>query len=194
MQEWNYGCDNDYSWFISGVPVLWDNEEQQSIYKKIVTEASDHSHVWHLPRGDHPDSNETSRNHWIRLHEIFTETLFSSRHEAFKKLGEYADKNNLKREDKYLHHILGIDEKQNLYQLIDTGSLESLGQQIKARGAKRAICVDNSGSVSVWYCPEGFSGAKTNNNIYACAAAPNHRLPGTAYLIIELDSLNFNFL
>ena len=192
MQEWSYGSNNEYSWFISGVPVLWDDEKQESIFEKIATEASDHSHVWHIPRGDHPDAISTSRNHWTRLQKIFIETLFSPRKEAFTKLEEYANENSLKREDKYLHHLLGIDEERNLYQLIDTGMLEDLGQKIKARGAKRAICVDNSGSVAVWFCPEGFSGARAGN-IYSCVAAPNHRLQGTAYLIIELDGLNFNF-
>ena len=47
-----------FNWLFSGVPVLWDNLSQKEIYKRILAEAADHSHVFCLPRGNHPEKTE----------------------------------------------------------------------------------------------------------------------------------------
>ncbi len=87
IEEYNPGTDaSDYRWFISGVPVLWDKkddedpdasspDDEDTLFRRIVTEAADHSHVWRLPRGSHPEATATTRAQWKALQEIFIKTL-----------------------------------------------------------------------------------------------------------------------
>ncbi len=177
---------NDFAWFVSGVPVLWDEADEKGLFERIVTEASDHSHVWHIPRGNHPKVADESRKTWQDLQNIFIETLGDTRNDAFVRLKEYAEEKQLKREDRILHNVLGIGNDGFLYQLIAAGQLEDLGKQIKKQGAKRAIVVDNSGSLAVQFYPNGING-ECNMLI----AAPNHRPRGTAYLVIEIEDNSF---
>lgn len=194
IEEWKPHGNLDFSWFISGVPVLWEDEEY-NIYQRIVTEAADHSHVWHLPRKHHPEINDTAITHWQQLQEIFTKTLMAPREEAYLELEKYAKKNKLKREENYLHNILGVDEKGKLCQLVEVGKLEDLGQKIKNLGVRRAICVDNGGSVTTIFYPKGLITGALTENYFPLVAAPNHRIPGTAYLIFELEEdSKFSFL
>ncbi|MBF0232622.1 MAG: hypothetical protein HQK65_06230 [Desulfamplus sp.] len=182
-----------YSWFISGIPVVWDDIDADGLYKMIITEAADHSHVWRLPRGSHPEATDWSKAVWKTLETVFLKHLTSSMDEAHAELDHIAQLNNLTREDGYFHNIIGIDQNGHLCQLINTGRIEELGQQIKARGVKRAIIVDNSGSTTVKFLPNGLAGALANE-IRHLVAAPNHRQPGTAYLVIELADSSFESL
>lgn len=178
---------NSFDWFLSGIPVLWESFSEEELFKSIVTEAADHSHVWKIYRGNHPEATEESKKNWEDLQKIFIDTLSDSNDIAFEKLIQHANNKKLEREDNYLHNILGISEdNKTLYQLIGIGKLEDLGQQIKALGATRAICVDNSGSSVVQFYPKGIEGECIQE-----FAAPNHRPPGTAYLVIELENAGF---
>ncbi len=183
------GNKADFFWFLSGVPVLWNEGNEKELLERIVTEAADHSHVWHIPRGNHPEATNKTRKQWQDLQDIFIETLPNTRYEAFRKLQAYAKENKLKREDNILHNILGVDDSGKLYQLTANGRLEELGRQIKEQGAKKAICVDNSGSTVVQFYPKG-----VNGECKQLVAAPNYRAPGTAYLVIELRDDAFTFL
>ena len=60
-----------WDWFFTGIPVLVDGESDEQIFRRIVAEAADHSHLWRLPRGNHPLATHESRRHWSNLHEIF---------------------------------------------------------------------------------------------------------------------------
>ena len=189
IEEFNANSNgNDkFSWFVSGVPVLWDNEDNNLLFNKMVTEEADHSHIWYIPRGNHPDASDESRGHWNNLQNIMLETLIKDRDTVFKALNGYAEAHSLRREENILHNIVGTDDSGNLYQHIARGKMEDLGKQIGLLGAKRAICVDNSGSTTVFYYPKGLLG----NNRLQLISAPNHRLLGTAYLIIELNDDQF---
>jgi len=182
---------NPFSWFISAVPVLWDDIDSDLLFQKIVAESADHSHVWYLPRGSHPDATDSSRKNWQDLQDIFLNNLTSSEESAFKKLNEYASEKNLIREENYFHNIIGLDSENNICQYISKGKLEDLGQNIKKLGAKRALCVDNSGSVTVQFLKKGIAGALTGESIQLIAA-PNQRNRGTTYLVIELKDSKFN--
>lgn len=182
--------ENDFLWFISGAPVLWDESDEEDLFERIVTEASDYCHVWHIPRGNHPDATKESRQIWQDLQNIFLDTLKNSRHDAYLRLINYAlKKRHLQREEHILHNVLGVDNVGNIYQLITTGRLENLGKQLKEQGARRAIVVDNSGSLEVQFYPYGINGS--GNQLIA---APNHRSKGTAYMVIELKNKAFSFL
>lgn len=189
MEEFSNTAESrkDYQWFLSGVPVLWDNVSDEQLFQNIVTEAADHSHVWEIFRGSHPEATNDSKQIWEDLQKIFVDTLADSKETAFEKLNTLAQSKKLKREDNYLHNILGVSgDGKTLYQLIGIGKLEDLGKQIQALGATRAICVDNSGSSVVQFYPKGIEGECIQE-----FAAPNHRPPGTAYLVIELENAGF---
>lgn len=171
---------DEYAWVFSGVPVVWDD----MVLERIVTEAADHSHVFELPRGNHPSATNETRARWQRLHDVFFGTLSRSRSEAFAELMHEAA--GLKRESRYLHNIIGVDAYSNLQVHIGIGKLEDLGQRLSAAGARRALLVDNGGSTSVRFYPDGIDGE------YATLLeAPNHRRLGTAYLIILLRSKRY---
>jgi len=210
IEEWSPGACNDFEWFISGVPVLWNDESD--IYERIVTEAADHSHVWYIPRGNHPKATDETRNQWEEMQTIFTQHLGSLRSTAFEKLSEYAESKKFEREDGYTHNILGVDSDGKLYQLIDKGRLEDLGRSIGKMGAKRALCVDNGGSVVVQFFPKGIRPLTKlitklkiilkmilSKSLFLfmeeCLqmfCPPNHRPPGTTYLVIELEDASFS--
>jgi hypothetical protein len=188
---WNSEKDFPFSWFISGVPVLWDDADEESLFRMIVCEAADHSHVWKLPRGSHPAATETTRNMWKSLQDIFVSTLALPENEAFSALNACATAGSLEREHAYLHNLLGVDGEGNLCQLIAKGKLEDLGTQMKNLwGVKRALCVDNSGSVTVQFFSKGI-GETIDGEYCQLAAAPNHRPQGTTYLVIELEDAVF---
>jgi hypothetical protein len=179
----------EFDWFISGVPVLWDNIDQQDLYKKIVTEAADHSHVWVLPRGNHPEATEESRDLWQKIQNIFQDTIHESHENAYVAIENCIKNYNMKRESNYLHNIIGLDNHGNICQIVENGKLEDLGQKLAKRSVKRALCVDNSGSITIQFYKKGFPGQ-------ACqlAAAPNHRPYGTAYLVVVLSDAGFGSL
>ncbi|MHA2053123.1 MAG: hypothetical protein ACW99F_05925 [Candidatus Hodarchaeales archaeon] len=193
IEEWEPKQLPDYTWFLSGIPVLWDDKDEEKLYQKIVTEAADHSHVWHIPRGNHPEATDKVKSQWQYLQKLFYQSLAASRSKAFRQLEGYAKKQRLIRENAYLHNILGLDEDGNLRQLIGLGKLENLGQKIKNRGVRRALCVDNGGSISVEFYQNGLSGARDGDYLIL-VAAPNHRFPGTSYLIVELKDSKFSYL
>ncbi|MCB0597335.1 MAG: hypothetical protein H6557_07325 [Lewinellaceae bacterium] len=176
------GQEKTFEWFFSGVPVVWENMNEEALFKKIVTEAADHSHVWRLPRGAHPKATENTQQNWEALHGLFIRSIGQPSETAFGHLAKYAAAQHLKREDDYLHNILGLNEAGHLIQYCGKGKLEDLGRHLLSHGVKSAIMVDNSGSVTTIFFPKG---AQTENPIQLFAA-PNHRHAGTAYLIVEL--------
>jgi len=119
---------------------------------------------------------------------IFTQHLGSLRSTAFEKLSEYAESKKFEREDGYTHNILGVDSDGKLYQLIDKGRLEDLGRSIGKMGAKRALCVDNGGSIVVQFFPKGIAAKEECRQMFC---QTKHRPCGTAYLIIELEDASF---
>jgi len=185
--------------YLSGVPVLWDEEDEQQLFCRLVSEAADHAHVWHLPRGRHPKATETSLRQWRDLHEVFIAGLNENRERAASELISYAEAHGLKRENGYLHNILGVDDKGHLCQYIGIGCLEGLGQQLRQQfGARRALCVDNGGSVEVRLYPRGLSVLEVQRGLSGFAvqlfAAPDFRPRGTAYLAIALPDTSFALL
>ncbi len=180
---------SQFSWFLSGVPVLWGDGSEEELFQRIVTEASDHSHIWRIHRGNHPFATDESRKIWEELQSIFVRTLGDPRESAYEDLVSLAEKKNLEREDLYLHNILGVDrDGTRLYQLIGIGRLEELGQRIHRMGATHAICVDNGGSPVVLNYSKGYGHEPIQE-----FAAPNHRPMGTAYLVIQLKGTSFYY-
>lgn len=187
IEEFNYpAAERPYQWFLSGVPVLWDDEDKEQLWQRIVTESADHSHIWYLPRGSHPQANDITRGQWDSLHNQFIQHLSSNRDVAFKAMQELFSTGNLNREAKYLHHILGITKDGHLVNVVGRGRLEALGRQARKQGAIRALCVDNSGSVIVRFYPEGI-----REDFINLISALNFRAPGTAYLFINLQDKQF---
>lgn len=174
----------NYDWVITGVPVLWEDQT----FERMLTECADHSHVFNLPRGNHPEANEASKKRWSELHEVFKSVLHEEREVAFLAMQKASD--GLRMEDEYfLHNVLAIDGQGRLLQISDMGSLGSLGLRLRSRGASRALMVDNGGSVVVRLYPNGL-----RNQGFNLLTLPNHRPLGTAYLFLQMDSAQYEYL
>jgi hypothetical protein len=182
------GLWRDFRWFVSGVPVLWDDWTADELFRTMVTEAADHAHIWRMPRGKHPEATELSRRQWQEMQDLFLEQLYAPRDEAFAKLLQLPFVAGLQREDAYVHHVLGTDDNGNLYEVIQRGRPEDIGHVLRSKGAKRAICVDNAGASVVQFYPEGARGP-----VIQRYAAPDHREAGTAFLFVELESSTFSY-
>lgn len=173
-----------YEWAFSGVPILWEDY----LYERMITECADHSHIWHIPRGNHPQATEQTKKTWEQLHEIFRSVLYVDRKTAAKEINKCAS--GLEREKGYfLHNAMGVDDDGRLLQLSSMGSLEKLGTELQEMGARRALMVDNGGSISVWFFPSGLKAAGI-----PLFALPNHRPLGTAYLFLQLEDAKFKYL
>jgi hypothetical protein len=189
VEEWDPRRDTTttFDWFLSGVPVVWDDESGDQLLRRLVPEASDVSHVWRIPRGKHPEATPETQATWTELNGLFDRLLTATRDEAADQLIKAATDEKLAREDSYCHHLLGVDAQGRLCELIGTGTLEALGAELGARyGVSRAICVDNGGSIEVRHYPKGDAAESTQ-----LAALPNHRPPGTAYLAVQARTNTF---
>ncbi len=174
--------------FCAGVPVLWDDLEPQALFQILLCEAADHSHIFNLPRGNHPDSTDFTRNAWQKLQNVFVEELHADAETAAQAMQQVLAQFQppLSRADDYLHAILGIRPDGSLVAIFAQGRLEALGTIMKQHGCTRAICVENSGSVMPSYLPKGAEG-----DTIALLRAPNFRPRGRALLVIELSNTKF---
>lgn len=163
-----------FDWMISGVPVWWDGEP---VFPRILTEASDPAHVFKLPRGGHPLATEQTAARWRRLEERFRSLIDSPREHAFAEM--LKETVGLEREDDYLHNVIGITPDGQLRVLVANGRLESLGDQMAASGVRRALMVDNGGSSTVFFFPDGF-----RQKYIQLVAGLNYRPSGTAFLVL----------
>ena len=124
----------EYVWAFSGVPVLWNDLSPDELLRSIVAEVHDHSHVWHLPRGNHPEANEESQGIWQAMHQVFLRHLDQPVDELSDRLLGMAEERLLVREQSYLHNILGLREDGRLIQLVGAGKLERPGRGDPAPG------------------------------------------------------------
>jgi hypothetical protein len=182
-------ADGDF--FCSGVPVLWDNLAGEDLFERILIEAADHSHVFDLPRGNHPRATDASRCAWENLHEAFQANLYEETPVAIRAMRKALALGGriLSRCHTYLHSVLGVDRHGDLVNVVGHGSLEDLGRLAAARGCSRAVCVENSGSVMPTFLPQGWPGP-----IVPLLRAPNFRPKGRVLLLIELADGSFGGL
>ncbi|MBC8871322.1 MAG: hypothetical protein H8E44_18000 [Planctomycetes bacterium] len=171
------------AWLVSGTPVLWDGDDNE-LYDRMITDAADPAHVWRLPRGNHPDASPITRASWNELHRVFVETLANNRDDAAARLKEAAK--GLQREDEYLHCVWGVGRPDELIIIIAHGRLEKLGRMAQELGAKRAICVENGGSIAFYYVP-----TNDQQEWSPLIRAPNLRPAGTAFAFFKLSDAHF---
>jgi hypothetical protein len=175
--------------FCAGIPVLWDACDNDTLFDLMLSEASDHSHVFHLPRGNHPKATDESRTAWQRLHRVFMEHLDADRQTIVaamrRELAQFCPP--LRRCDDYFHAVIGESGGGNLVGLFAHGRLESLGRLAAARGCHRAVCVENSGSIMPTFLPRGLRG-----DMIPLLRAPNFRPRGRAVLVFELSHNQFD--
>jgi hypothetical protein len=181
----------DADFFCAAPPVLWPGFDDAELLDALLIEAADHSHLFDLPRGNHPQATDVTRAAWAALHEAFTEHLYSKRETAVAAmraaLGVLIP--TPQRCDDYLHAAVGVDATGALVCIYAHGRLESVGRLAHRRGARAAVCVENSGSISPTYLPGGASGERI-----PLLRAPNFRPFGRALLVIELDEPAFSSL
>lgn len=175
-------------WLVSGTPVLWDCSRDE-LFERIITDSADHSHVWRLPRGNHPLASGSTNADWLALQEVFQGTLSASRETAAMALNQVALDRRLDREDKYLHSVLGVSDDGALIVVIAHGRLEDVGRLASDLGARRAICVENSGSIALYYIRDS-----TSTPWQSLFSAPNLRMRGTAFLFLKLADKSFGVL
>lgn len=191
MELWPPEDGKKVDFFCAGVPVLWDDMTPDELFGAILTEASDHSHVYELPRGKHPEATDATRELWKRLHEVFLDNLHAERAVAEVRMREALERSGPlpPRERSYLNSVVGVDAVGNLVNIVGNGQLEDLGRAAAARGCRRAVCVENSGSVSPTFFPEGSCGPGI-----PLLRAPNFRPKGRVYLFVCLSSPLFGTL
>jgi hypothetical protein len=175
--------------FISGIPVLWDDADPESLLDLILAEAADHSHVFNLPRGDHPGATESSHRAWSELHEAFRANVHADLSTAVSAMRSAvaAIDPPVSRCDNYLNAVFGVRDDGTVICIYAHGLLESLGLRAEALGCRRAVCVENSGSVMPTYLPSGLDG-----DHIPILRAPNFRPQGRAMLVFELENRLFS--
>ncbi len=178
-------------WFCAGVPVLWDDIEGDELLDLILCEAADHSHVFDLHRGNHPQATDATRDAWASLHTAFTERLYSDLPVAANALRRVINDCNppLRRCDDYFHAVYGVREDGALVCLFAQGRLEGLGNIMKQRGCRRAVVLENSGSIMPSFLPNGMHG-----ETIPLVRAPNFRPKGRAVIAITLEHAGFSSL
>jgi len=181
------GFSEPSSWdfFCAGIPVLWDGWEGEQLLDLMLCEASDHSHLYAIPRGNHPNADSDTLQAWQVLQNVFREQLYSSELEAAtnmrNKLVNFTPP--LRRCSDYFHSIIGIRDDGALVYLSAHGLLEELGQVMKRRGCQRAICLENSGSIMPTFLPQGIHGQSI-----PLVRAPNFRPKGRAVITVSLQN------
>jgi hypothetical protein len=176
--------------FCAGVPVLWDDLDQEALLDLMLAEAGDHSHIFDLPRGTHPDATDATRAVWARLHDVFRATLHADRTTAVQRMrAAVAAESPLRRCDDYLHAVLGVRDDGTLVCVFAHGRLETLGAIAKVRGCRRAVCVENSGSIMPTFLPSGMDGEQI-----PLLHAPNFRPRGRVLLFLQLETPTFGSL
>jgi len=174
--------------FCAGIPVLWDDLDEEALFDLMLIETGDHSHIFDLPRGNHPDASEETRSSWARLHNAFRATLHADGPTAVQQMrvAVAAARPPLHRCDDYLHAVLGMKDDGTLVCIFAHGRLEALGGIAKMRGCRRAICVENSGSIMPTFLPGGIDGEQIG-----LLRAPNFRPRGRALLLLQLETAAF---
>ncbi len=177
--------------FFSGVPVLWEGLSGEALFDRLLTEASDHSHVFDIPRGNHPQATDESRRTWSTLQQVFLDHLHADGTTAARAMRETVGSlgHALERCDSYLHSLLGVDRGGRLVNLVAHGRLERLGAIVGEAGCTHAICVENSGSIMPTALLKGLGGGAV-----PLLRAPNFRPKGRVLLLLELENGSFTSL
>jgi hypothetical protein len=95
----------------------------------------------------------------------------------------------LARSHDYLHAVLGVAEDGALVAVFAHGRLEEVGRLAARHGCRRAVCLENSGSIMPTYLPDGLAGERI-----PLLRAPNFRPRGRAALVLELPGAGFEVL
>ena len=178
--------------YVAGVPVLWDGAvlaDPDRLFDLMISEAADQSHIFEIPRGNHPLATDESRAIWAELHRVFIRNTHTSRAEAAQEMRAAVATvvPPLRRVEYYLHSALGIDDKGEIVAVVAHGRLEKLGYYAATHGCRRAIVVENSGSVMPTFLPTGLGG-----RVIPLIRAPNFRPRGRAVLVFQLRDAEFD--
>jgi hypothetical protein len=177
--------------FCAGVPVLDPGLTDSALFDTMLVEAADHSHIFDLPRGNHPAATAETLAAWASLHQTFIDRLYADRAQAVAAMRRTlaALIPAPRRCADYLHAVLGVAETGEFCCVFAHGLLESVGRMAARLGAERAVCVENSGSIMPTYLPDGMNGERI-----PLLRAPNFRPKGRALLVIELETRGFDSL
>lgn len=175
----------DADFFCAAPPVLDPTLDATGLWQSLLIEVADHSHLFDLPRGNHPAATADTRAAWSALHDAFVAVLHADRPAAITGMQQALARlpNAPARAEDYFHAVLGTDADGVLYCVFAHGPLEALGERAAALGAGRAVCVENSGSIMPTLLPEGVAGRRI-----PLVRAPNFRPRGRALLVLELPT------
>ncbi len=183
-----HGPEEWPDFYCAAVPVLWDQLGDDTVFDLMLSEAADHSHVFNLPRGKHPLATDLTRDAWSRLHAVFERYLHADQKTISEAMRQEVSSFDpaLARSDDYLHAIVGDRPDGTLVCLFGHGRLEDLGRKAQRRGCRRAVCVENSGSIMPTLLPNGLGG-----EVIPLVRAPNFRPRGRAVMVFELHDARF---
>lgn len=137
-------AQEDVVWAVVGQPLVWDGALPP--IGSLAAMTYDLRHVWKLAWEPHQSCLREARIHEKLMHE-FMAHLSAATETRAAILSDIAREHHLQIEDGYLHSSLGLDARGNLILLARHGSLTEIGRELSEAGARRAILLDNGGSV-----------------------------------------------
>jgi hypothetical protein len=138
----------ELEWAVTGQPLLWDGYIPPLALLAACT--YDMRHIWHLQWEDWQGNEKDYEIHTKLMNALIDHRRDSIEHRA-EVLSGIAALHGLPITDAYLHSFIGVAGNGELILLMCNGSLTDLGYIHKSLGSRRAILLDNGGSVGVAY-------------------------------------------
>ncbi len=144
------GSENftDVKWAVTGQPLVWDG-----VVSSVTTLAGntyDIRHLWAL-RWEAWQKCPGDFSIYQEMMSCFMRNLAASVTTRGESMLEIAARYRVPPAEGYLHSSLGMTDSGELLLLMQTGSIIDVANSQRALGARRAILLDNGGSVGVGY-------------------------------------------
>ena len=157
----------DVEFAVVGQPLVWD--DKLTSISRLAALCYDLRHVWRLRWESHLTCQRDAEIHQ-ELMSALMRTLPIPLGERAGILEEIAGRHNLKLEDAFYHSSLGIDQQGNLILVAMHGSLPDVGRTLLENGVRRALMMDQGGSVGYFLWSSGTEGS-------ACLATGSYFRP-----------------
>lgn len=142
------GAAADIEWAVTGQPLIWDG-----VFPTIPELAActyDLRHVWRLRWEDWQNCPVDQAIHFEMMN-AFMKHLSDPKKDRAAALNTLAVAHGLPITTGYLHSSIGLTSTGDLVVLMKTGSLPEIGRSHASLGSRRAILLDNGGSVGAAY-------------------------------------------
>jgi hypothetical protein len=142
------GPATDIEWAVIGQALVWDGVIPS--VAELAAYTYDLRHVWRLRWEDWQDCPADQAIH-AEMMTVFLQNLSAPPTDRAAALAGLAGRHALPVTTGYLHSSVGLTSAGDLVLLMKTASLAELGQTHAKLGSRRAILLDNGGSVGAAY-------------------------------------------